>query len=502
MRAAPIRFGTSGWRGVLGDEFTFERARAVVRAIAEWGRGRGRGFVVTHDTRFLAERFAEDAAAVLAAAGLRAWRGAGPLPTPAAAHEVRRRRAAGGIVFTASHNPPEYQGLKLLVADGASAPPGVTREIESLAQRVLARGNVPRAAAVARAVELGAPYRRELGALLETRLVRGARLAVVYDALHGTGAGFLDRVLADAGLDVRARRLERDPGFGGAAPDPKPERLRGIALELRRLRGARLGLATDGDADRIAALDEHGRVLSSADALALLVEHAARSGRARRGVALTWAAGSLAGRVARAHGLAVERHPVGFTHLSRALAAGRADLAGDESGGFALAAFGPDKDGILAGALLTECAAANGGSLAAALGALRRKHGACAWGQLAVRLDAGSRATLAALRAGPPARVAGARVVRVRAVDGVRLELEDGFVMLRVSGTEPLARVYAEAPTRAELARRLRAGAKLAAGARSGSAKLAAGARSGSAKLAAGARSGSGLFRRARAPGS
>ncbi len=463
MRAAPVRFGTSGWRGVLGDEFTFERARAVVRAIAEWGRGRGGGFVVAHDTRFLAERFAEDAAGVLAAAGLRAWRGAGPLPTPAAAHEVPRRRAAGGIVFTASHNPPEYQGLKLLVADGASAPPGVTREIESRARRVLARGSVPRSDAVARAVELGAPYRRALGALLGARL-RAARLAVVYDALHGTGAGFLDRVLADAGLAVRARRLERDPGFGGAAPDPTPERLRGIARELRRLRGARLGLATDGDADRIAALDEHGRVLSSADALALLVEHAARSGRARRGVALTWAAGSLAGRVARAHGLAVERHPVGFKHLSSALAAGRADLAGDESGGFALAAFAPDKDGILAGALLAECAAANGGSLAAALGRLRRAHGACAWGQLAVRLHAGSRATLAALRARPPARVAGARVVTVRALDGVRLELEDGFVMLRVSGTEPLARVYAEAPTRAELVRRLRAGAKLAAG--------------------------------------
>jgi phosphomannomutase len=467
VRPAPVRFGTGGWRGVVGDEFTFERARAVVRAIAEWGRGRGRGFVVAHDTRLLAERFADDAAAVLEAAGLSAWRGGAPLPTPAVSHEVRRRRAAGGIVFTASHNPPEYQGLKLLAGDGAAAPPEVTREIESRARRILARGRVPRADRIARVLELGAPYRRALGALLDARLVRAARLAVVYDALHGTGAGFLDRVLADAGLRVHARRLEPDPAFGGAAPDPKPERLRGVGRELRRLGGARLGLATDGDGDRVAALDERGRVLSSADTLALLVDHAARSRRARRGLALTWAAGSLPARVARAHGLAVERHPVGFRHLSRALER-RADLAGDESGGFALGAFGPDKDGILAGALLAECAAANGGSLAAALGALRRAHGASAWGQLAVPLDPGSRAALGALRARPPARVAGAEVVAVRSVDGVRLELEDGFVMLRVSGTEPLARVYAEAPTRAGLARRLRAGARLAAGARPG----------------------------------
>jgi phosphomannomutase len=469
VRVGPVRFGTSGWRGVVGDEFTFERARAVVRAIAEWGRGRGRGFVVAHDTRLLAGRFAEDAAAVLEAAGGTAWRGSGPLPTPAAAYAVRRRRAAGGIVFTASHNPPEYQGLKLLDADGASAAPVVTREIEARARRILARGRVPRAEAVARAVELGAPYRRALAALLDARLVRAARLVVVYDALHGTGAGFLDRVLADAGLDVRGRRLVPDPGFGGVAPDPRPEHLQGIARELRRLRGARLGLATDGDADRIAALDERGRVLTSADVLALLVDHAVRSGRARRGVALSWAAGSLAARVARAHGLAVERHPVGFKHLSRALAAGGADLAGDESGGFALGAFGPDKDGILAGALLAECAAVHGGSLAAALAALRRAHGASAWGQLALAREPGVWA-LAALRAAPPARLAGAKVLAVRDVDGVRLELADGFVMLRVSGTEPLARVYAEAPTHALLDRRLRAAARIVArpGPRSG----------------------------------
>lgn len=446
----------------------------MVRAIADWAKARrpDASIVVAHDTRFLGERLGQEAGAVLAAAKLRVWRGAGPLPTPVAAHAVRRRRAAAGIVFTASHNPPEYQGLKLLTADGASAPSAVTREIECRAGELLARHRVPTADPGGRSVELGAPYRRELLALLDRRRLRASGLVVVYDALHGTGAGFLDGVLAAAGVRVRARRTERDPGFGGAPPDPQPERLREIGRELRGLRGARLGLATDGDADRFAALDERGRALSASDALALLVDHAARSGRARRGVALSWAAGSLAARVAEAHGLAVERHPVGFKHLSRALAEGRSDLAGDESGGFALAEFGLDKDGILAGCLLAECVAGSGGSLARALRRLHRAFGAGAWGQLALRLDDASRAAVSELRARPPERVAGAKLRAVREVDGLRLELDDGFLMLRASGTEPLLRVYAEAASHAALVRRLRAGARLATRGRAGSGSL------------------------------
>jgi phosphomannomutase len=467
---SPVRFGTSGWRGVLADEFTFERARAVVSAIAVWAQARDPGgrFVVAHDTRFLGARLAAEAAALLAGEGLRVVRGAGPLPTPVAAHSVRRLRAAGAIVFTASHNPSEYQGLKFLAADGAPAAPDVLREIESRVEAILAGGGVAAAGAAAGPLERGTAYRRELLALLDRRRLRGSGLTVVYDALHGTGAGFLDRVLEDAGLRVRARRLGRDPDFGGGAPDPQPERLRELGRELRGLRGPRLGLATDGDADRFAALDERGRALSPADGLALLVDHAARTGRAERGLVLSWAAGSLPGRVAEAHGLAVERQPVGFKHLARAFAGGRADLAGDESGGFALGSFGRDKDGILAGCLLAECVAASGGSLAGALRALRRAHGASAWGQRALRRDEPADAALARLSARPPEQVAGARVLAVSELDGLRLELADGFVLWRASGTEPLVRVYAEARTRSGLARRLRAAARLAGGPTSG----------------------------------
>ncbi|HKJ23667.1 MAG TPA: phosphoglucomutase/phosphomannomutase family protein, partial [Myxococcota bacterium] len=218
--------------------------------------------------------------------------------------------------------------------------------------------------------------------------------------------------------------------------------------------------ATDGDADRYAAVDASGRILSATEAVALLVDHLARCGRIRRGVAISVATGSLVERVARAHGLAVTRHPIGFKHLSAALLSGAADCAGEESGGFVWAAHGVDKDGILAAALLAEIVAVTGAPLGERLAALEREHGPSHCGRVAVAARPGVRDRLAALRADPPARVGSAGVVSVDRRDGLRLALPDGFVMLRASGTEPAVRVYAEAPSARALRARLALGAR------------------------------------------
>ena len=227
----------------------------------------------------------------------------------------------------------------------------------------------------------------------------------------------------------------------------------------------RLGLATDGDADRLVAVDVDGRVLSSAETAALLVDHLAATGRARRGVAVTAAAGTLVERVAAAHGLAVLRRRIGFKHLAPELRARHADVAADESDGYAWAEFGFDKDGILAGCLLAELVATRTPTLGARLRELEREHGRFAYGRTAVRLDAPAREALATLCAAPPGAVGGGRVRGVDAEDGLRLALEDGFLMVRASGTEPLVRVYAEAPDAVRLRRRLRAGVDLLGGA-------------------------------------
>jgi phosphoglucomutase len=256
-------------------------------------------------------------------------------------------------------------------------------------------------------------------------------------------------------------RGQADPGFGGEAPDPLAERLGALRGAVRRLRGPRLGLASDGDADRFAVVDADGSVLSETDALALLVDHLARAGRVHRGIAVSCATGGLVERVARGHGLAVSFHAMGFKHLSRALVAGEADVAGEESGGFSWAPFSYDKDGILAACLMAELSAVSGERLRHRLAALERRHGASDSGRTAVPAQAATRAGLARLAADPPARVGTLRVREVITRDGVRLGLDDGFLMLRASGTEPLVRIYADAPTPVALAKRLRDGIRL-----------------------------------------
>jgi phosphomannomutase len=459
-RSDPIRFGTSGWRGVLGEEVTVPRLAAAARGAAAWLAEQGSPeVVVAHDTRFLSARLAEVAAAVVAERGLRPVVSRGPVPTPAAVRAVLRRRAAGALVLTASHNPPEYHGLKVFGPWGGGIDDATARRIE---RDVAAQSTAPpRPAPALRRADLRAPYRRELLRAVDRRAIARAGLRVVVDALHGTGAGNLDAALSAAGAEVETLHPEPDPRFGGAPPDPSPGRLRELRARVRRLRGLSLGLATDGDADRFAAVDEAGRVLSETEALALLVDHLARGGRAVRGVAVSIATGSLVERVAARYGLTVTRHPIGFKHFAPPLVSGAAEIAGEESGGFALGAFSRDKDGILAGCLLAERVAVFGRPLGHCLAQLFREHGKSRCGRAAWPAGPAGRAALERLRRAPPSRVDGARVHAVRRDDGLHLALEDGFLMLRASGTEPVLRVYAEAPGAGALRRRLAVGAAL-----------------------------------------
>jgi phosphoglucomutase len=460
-----IRFGTSGWRGILADDFGFDGVRAVSAAVARWASESGARprVVVAHDTRFLGDRLAEAAARVLTAAGARPIRPGGPVPTPVASSAVRRRRAAAGIVLTASHNAPEYHGLKVVAPSGGGATDEITQKLEAWAAEVLASGPPPEAEPRGGIVDLRGPYLDRLLGQLERTRMRRSGLHLFYDALHGTGAGFLDEALGRCGLAVQVRRGNRDPCFGGQSPDPVPEHLSSLAREVRQGKGLRLGLATDGDADRFGVIDADGRPLSESAALALLVDHLARTGRVRRGVAISVATGSLVERVARSHGLSVRRFPIGFKHLTRALVEGDADVAGEESGGFAWGRIARDKDGILAGCLLAEIVATTEAPLRARLAALEREHGRSACGRIAISADERARRGLSVLRVALPSQVDGARVLECDEHDGLRITLDDGFLMFRASGTEPVLRIYAEARGPRLLSRRLRIGRRLLA---------------------------------------
>jgi len=426
--------------------------------VAEWAaesrRGRPR-VLVAHDTRFLGAALAQIAHATLERHGAKALAVASPVPTPVVAHAVREGRADVAWIVTASHNRPADQGVKVMAAWGGGVTAEQAHRIEALARAALARPPAPAPLpAPAPPLDLVPPYLKTLAALLG----RG-RCRVVYDALYGAGAGVCDRALRAMGVAVELRNGAPRARFGGRAPDPTRERLADLARAVRRTRGGALGLATDGDADRYAVLDAAGRPFSETEALALLVDHLARTGRLRRGVAISIATGSLVEAVAREHGLDVERHPIGFKHLSRALAEGRADVAGEESGGFAWEPVARDKDGILACALFAELASA--ASPRERLRALERRHGRRVCGRIAHAARPAAHARLAALAAAPPSRIGGDPVRAVDLRDGVWLRLDDGFVMLRASGTEAALRVYAEAPNARALAERFETGAQL-----------------------------------------
>lgn len=460
--ARPIRFGTSGWRGLLGEEVTAPRVRALAAAIGAWAceARRAARILIGHDTRFLGSALVEEMVPALEAAGARVLRAASPVPTPVLAHAARNGRADLAVVVTASHNRPADQGVKVIGDWGGGIPGDAARAIETRAAAALARG-VPRTIATASGArsDCVAPY---LDALRERiALPSRVRATLFYDALHGTGAGVCDRALASLGARVVMLRAEHAPRFGGRAPDPSPANLGALAVAVRAARGVRLGLATDGDADRFAVLDAAGRPLSETDALALLVDHLARTGRVQRGVAISIATGTLVEHVAREHGLAVERHPIGFKYLSQALVRGAADVAGEESGGFAWDPVARDKDGILACLLFAEMVTGYGVEPRARLRALARRHGRRLCGRQALSATPAARARLAAIAAAPPERVGADRVREVDGRDGVRLAFDDGFLMLRASGTEAVLRVYAEASDARGLADRFAAGAGL-----------------------------------------
>lgn len=399
---------------------------------------------------------AETTAALLAESGLAPRLSDRATPTPVMTHALVSQRAAAGLVLTASHNPAIDHGLKVFGPDGSSILEAVTTKIERIAMARMHDDEPSHAAAPTPRCDFVTPYLSTLQNLLDDDAFARSDLRVVYDAMHGSGAGVLDVLLEAAGAKLERLRVEPDPTFGGAAPDPTPDRLGLLCAEIRKSPGLGIGLATDGDADRFGVVDGAGRVLTETQVLALLVDHLASTGRIENGVALGAGTGSLVDKVAAAHGLPVERFPIGFRHLSAAMRSGDADVAGEESGGFALASVGPDKDGILAGCLLANLVATTGQPIEVHLERLETRFGASACGRRAVRRTDRCDSALEAVEHDPPRRFAGVDVVETQTEHALRLVLaDDGFVMFRRSGTENAIRIYAEASTPHRLEARL-----------------------------------------------
>jgi alpha-D-glucose phosphate-specific phosphoglucomutase len=456
-----IRFGTSGWRALIAEGFTVASVRRVAAAIASHLQASGaarRGVFVGYDTRFLSDRFAREAAAVLAAHGIPVALSTGPVPTPAVAFAIVAGRRGGGVNITASHNPPEWSGIKFSTASGAPAPPDVTRVLEAILDADPAAGHAAGAPAPPgarpagiRPADVRAAYFRQLGRLVRLRAIRKARLAVACDLRHGASIGYLDGIMKKAARSVEAIHAVPHPEFGGLGPDCGEAQLRELARRVRRGR-LHLGVATDGDGDRFGIIDAGGAFVAPNLFLAALADYLLERRRLPGGIGRTVATTHLLDAVCSLHGRPVYETPVGFKYLGDHLVSGRAFLVCEESAGLSLRGHVPEKDGILAGLLAAEMVAVRRRTIRDQVRDLFRKVGPLHSRRIDYHTDAAGRERLARRLEQIPSSFAGRRVSRLDTTDGRKMIFADGsWILFRPSGTEPVIRCYAEARSARDL---------------------------------------------------
>ena len=451
----PINFGTDGWRGVIAEDFTFDNVRLCAQGTADMltGNGDDRTVVVGYDTRFASERFAAAVAEVFAGNGLRVLLADRPSPTPAVGFNVVARGAGSGVVITASHNPPEWNGYKFKPDYGGSASPEIVAELERHVANAEQQGQF-KAAPLADGVESGLVeyfdpkpmYLENMARLVNLDGISSAGLRVVVDSMYGSGAGYLGGLVSGGSTSAVELRGERNPSFPGMAqPEPLPLNLEGLLKAVKEL-DADVGLATDGDADRLGVVDENGRFVTTLEAFALLcyyqLEVLGNRGPLVRSITMT----SMIDKLGKAYGVPVFDTPVGFKYLGPVMMREDALTAGEESGGYAFRGNIPERDGILSGLMMLDLMVRTGKNVSELLSILRDTVGPHHYDRLDFHFDAREREVIER-RVGTarPLQFAGRRVEDIDTRDGYRFVLPDGYwALIRFSGTEPLLRIYAE----------------------------------------------------------
>lgn len=466
-----IKFGTDGWRAVISDEFTFENVRLVAQAIAQYLKSPGRealpvyhldsdnpsyqvpfrpftaGVVVGYDTRFLSEGYAEEVARVLSSNEIPVFQCSQALPTPTVSFAIKDRQAAGGVMITASHNPYQWNGMKVKMEYAGSSPPEVTQEVEQQVKQILSSSSPikrePRSSI--ERLEPLTSYMESLRKLVEVDRLKSSGYVVAVDPMYGAGQGLFRKAVP--GLPLVEIHGERNPCFGGRHPEPLDETLPELK-ELVRGGKAQVGFAFDGDADRIAAVDEKGRYLDSHDIFCLLLWHLVRFRGWKGGVAKTFSTTKRVKLLTEHFGLPFYETPVGFKHICHLMLTRDILIGGEESGGIGIKNHIPERDSLLNALLLLELMVSAGKKLGEILAEIHREIGEYVCHRLDLRISSNEakQNALRLLRESPPASFDGTRVAEVSHLDGVKYLLEDGsWILFRASGTEPLIRVYAEA---------------------------------------------------------
>jgi alpha-D-glucose phosphate-specific phosphoglucomutase len=454
-----IKFGTDGWRAVISDTFTFNNLRLVAQAIAdailaEHHDGEAE-VVIGYDTRFLSDRYAAEVARVMAANGVIAWLTRADTPTPAISYAVVHRKADAGIVITASHNAPRYNGLKLKAPYGGSASPEQARQVESFLERNQERMHGPNLIDFDLAVQEGRirkfdpawAYYEHLATLVDLDVISNGEIRVVADPMYGAGRGAFKEILSRSRCRVHEIRGEMNPGFGGIHPEPVARYLSALGASIQSYH-ADVGLATDGDGDRIGAMDACGDFVDPhhifALALRYLVEERGWSGMVVKSVSTT----RMVDRLAARYGLPLVETPVGFNHIADYMLNDDVLIGGEESGGLSIRGHIPEGDGVLMGLLLLEIISAATAPLHELVADLQAEAGPTHYTRrdILLRRPVAKTEMVARLTGNVPDSLGGEKVVEVKTLDGVKYSLaDDSWLLIRPSGTEPVLRVYAEA---------------------------------------------------------
>jgi phosphomannomutase len=465
-----IKFGTDGWRAVIAEDFTFANVERVAQAAANyWTKnpfpGTEQKVVVGYDRRFLSDQFARRTAEVLSANGLQVTLTSEPTPTPAVSYLVKKEKAVGGVMITASHNPPAFNGFKLKAYFGGSADSSICQAVEAELDQTAAPGtNWETALKEKRIVvrNIRPQYYQAIKRLVDFPLIAASKLKFAHEALFGVGAGCFDELLAGTTCKVTTLNGKHDPNFGGINPEPIAKNYGRSSAYLKK-HPHDLCLVTDGDADRVGGMDGRGNPLTTHHLICLLLEHFIRNRKGKGRVVKALTTTSMVDKICARYGLELTETGVGFKYICAEMLKGGVLLGFEESGGIAYPGYIPERDGILSGLMLLELLATERKSIKALLARLEKEYGPHHYARIDAHFPLEKRPVLMEhCKNNPPTQLIKSPLKEVKSYDGVKFIAEDGsWLMLRGSGTEPILRIYTEAKSPRDAERLLKEGVKL-----------------------------------------
>jgi len=452
-----IKFGTDGWRAVISDDFTFDNVRKVAQAMADYVlsqkdilKKRDFKVVVGYDTRFLSYRYAQITACVTASNGISTILADKPSPTPSVSYAIKDKNLIGGIIITASHNPARYNGMKYKAYYAGSADPNITKKIESLIglnevkesalNELKDKGALVIEDIVSRHIDFIKKY-------VNLKLIKSSRMKVLVDSMYGVGNSYIADLLKGGKIRVDTIHNEANPGFGSINPEPIMPNLNELAEKTKKGKYS-IGLATDGDADRLGVVLPNGKLLTGHKVMTLLLLHLLEDRKMNGGVIQTICGTALIEKICKKYGLKIHETPVGFKYICDMMQKEDILVGGEETGGVAFKGYIPERDGILSGLLILEMIKMRRKKLDEIIKSIDKEYGTYEYRRLDMRVpDEKKNGLMDYLKANPVKKVLDKEVVQVKDYDGYKFVCKDrSWLMLRLSGTEPIVRIYAEAP--------------------------------------------------------